>query len=81
MKLMQGSGGFYPYPDVLTAPDGKCYAFANVRVGTSADNAAETKIIFSMRSPDGEWTAPENNCEPSRLGIQQRRTCLRREQR
>ena len=59
MKLMQGSGGdFIRIPTILTAPDGKCYAFANVRVGTSADNAAETKIIFSMRSPEGEWTAP-----------------------
>lgn len=58
-KLFQGVGGDVPrIPSVVIAPDGTVYAFANNRVSTSRDNAAETQILVSVKCPGEDFSAP-----------------------
>ncbi len=55
--LFKGTGGDRPrIPSVVAAPDGRVYAFANNRVATDRDDAAETEILVSVRSPEGRWS-------------------------
>ncbi|MBR5743659.1 MAG: exo-alpha-sialidase, partial [Clostridia bacterium] len=43
-------------PSTVIAPDGRVYAFANLRVATDRDDAAETGLMVSVRSPEGIWS-------------------------
>ena len=57
LNLFRGTGNDRPrIPSVVAAPDGRIYAFANNRKATSRDDAAETEILVSVRSPDGVWS-------------------------
>ena len=57
LKLFQGAGGDCArIPSIVSAPDGRVYAFANNRVATERDDAAETGILVSVRSPEGSWS-------------------------
>lgn len=57
LNLFHGAGNDRPrIPSVTAAPDGKIYAFANNRKATDRDDAAETEILVSVRTPDGVWS-------------------------
>lgn len=59
-KLFQGENGdVCRIPSVVTAKDGTVYAFANIRVGTSRDDADVTQVVMSMKRPGGEFTEPK----------------------
>ena len=57
LNLFRGAGSDRPrIPSVAASPDGRVYAFANNRKATSRDDAEETEILVSVRTPDGVWS-------------------------
>ncbi|MCQ2446186.1 MAG: family 78 glycoside hydrolase catalytic domain [Clostridia bacterium] len=58
-KLFCGVGGdVNRIPSIVIAPDGTVYAFANNRIGGSADNSAETEVLVSVKRPGREFSSP-----------------------
>lgn len=55
-RLFRGEGDdCIRIPTIVAAPDGTVYAFANVRVSTSRDNAAETHLMVAVKRPGCDW--------------------------
>jgi len=58
-RLFSSAGGdALRIPSIVSAPDGKVYAFANKRINTDRDDADETRLMVAVKNPGEDWGEP-----------------------